>query len=107
LILKKNLIILKIKTKEQIDKKKNENSYSIRCFVNNDANYSFQDELKGFQNLEGNMIGDFIIRRNNGTYLLNFVVVIDDYLMKISHILRGEDHLTNTAKQIFLYNSFN
>jgi nondiscriminating glutamyl-tRNA synthetase len=44
-----------------------------------------------------------VICRNNGIPLLNFAVVIDDHLMKISHVLRGEEHLSNTAKQLVLY----
>jgi nondiscriminating glutamyl-tRNA synthetase len=48
-------------------------------------------------------IEDFVICRSNGIPLLNFAVVIDDYLMKISHVLRGEEHLSNTGKQLTLY----
>jgi nondiscriminating glutamyl-tRNA synthetase len=50
-------------------------------------------------------IGDFIIVRSNGIPAYNFAVVIDDHLMKVSHVVRGEDHLSNTALQILLYNA--
>jgi glutamyl-tRNA synthetase len=48
---------------------------------------------------------DFIIARSDGTPVYNFVVVADDYYMKISHVIRGEDHISNTPKQILLYNA--
>lgn len=46
---------------------------------------------------------DFVIIRSDGVAAYNFAVVIDDYLMKITHVIRGEDHLSNTPKQILLY----
>jgi nondiscriminating glutamyl-tRNA synthetase len=52
---------------------------------------------------EGSALGDFIIVRSNGIPAYNFAVVIDDHLMKISHVIRGEDHLSNTALQLLLY----
>ena len=51
------------------------------------------------------MVGDFVIIRSEGYPVYNFCVVIDDALMKISHVLRGEEHLSNTLKQIFIYKS--
>lgn len=50
-------------------------------------------------------IGDFIIMRTNGIPAYNFAVVIDDTLMEITHVIRGEDHLSNTPRQILLYQS--
>ncbi len=47
--------------------------------------------------------GDFVLFRSDGGVMYNFAVVIDDVTMKITHVLRGEDHLTNTAKQILIY----
>ena len=49
---------------------------------------------------------DFIIRRPDGTFLFHFVNVVDDIEMQITHILRGEDHLTNTIKHVALFNAF-
>ena len=49
---------------------------------------------------------DFIIRRPDGTFLFHFVNVVDDIEMKITHVLRGEDHLSNTPKHIALFNAF-
>lgn len=55
---------------------------------------------------EGEAVGDFIIVRSNGMPSYNFAVVIDDHLMGITHVIRGEDHLSNTALQIMLYSAF-
>jgi len=52
---------------------------------------------------QGQDIEDFVICRSNGTPLLNLAVTIDDYLMKITYVLRGEEHLSNTGKQLVLY----
>jgi len=63
----------------------------------------FQDLIRGPMQFLGETIGDFIIIRKNGTPAYNFACVVDDHLMGISHVIRGEDHLTNTASQILLY----
>ena len=49
------------------------------------------------------MVGDFVILRSNGMPTYNFCCVIDDALMKISHVIRGEDHLNNTLRQLMIY----
>lgn len=63
----------------------------------------FDDLVKGELKFDTNLIGDFVIMKSNGTPTYNFAVVIDDMLMKISHIIRGEDHISNTPKQILIY----
>ena len=65
----------------------------------------FNDLIRGAMKFEGESIGDFIIVRSSGIPAYNFAVVIDDHLMKITHVIRGEDHLSNTAIQILLYNA--
>lgn len=50
-------------------------------------------------------LGDFIILRSNGMPVYNFCVAIDDYLMKISHVIRAEEHLSNTIKQILIFDA--
>jgi glutamyl/glutaminyl-tRNA synthetase len=64
---------------------------------------SFNDMVKGALEQDMALIGDFVIMKSNGTPTYNFAVVVDDMLMKISHILRGEDHISNTFKQILIY----
>ncbi|MBC2594371.1 glutamate--tRNA ligase [Ruficoccus amylovorans] len=49
---------------------------------------------------------DFVIRRSNGDFGFHFVNVVDDLAMKITHVIRGEDHLSNTARHIELYKAF-
>lgn len=66
---------------------------------------SYDDMVKGHLHFDNALIGDFVIMKSNGTPTYNFAVVIDDMEMKISHIIRGEDHISNTAKQIMIYNA--
>ncbi|HAR48562.1 hypothetical protein ER57_15110 [Smithella sp. SCADC] len=66
----------------------------------------FEDLIRGEMKFEGESIGDFIIVRSNGMPAYNFAVVIDDHLMGITHVIRGEDHLSNTALQMMLYRAF-
>ena len=63
----------------------------------------FSDLIRGEMRFNCADIGDFIIVRSNGVPAYNFAVVIDDHLMRITHVIRGEDHLTNTAMQLILY----
>lgn len=63
----------------------------------------FDDLIRGPMKFEGEAIGDFIIVRSNGIPSYNFAVVIDDHCMEITHVIRGEDHLSNTAIQLQLY----
>ena len=67
---------------------------------------AFTDLIRGPIKFEGEAMGDFIIVRSNGMPAYNFAVVIDDHLMGITHVIRGEDHLSNTALQIMLYQAF-
>lgn len=63
----------------------------------------FEDLVKGRVSFDGQGIGDFIILRSDGLAPYNFAVVVDDRLMEITHVIRGEDHLTNTARQLIVY----
>lgn len=63
----------------------------------------FNDLVKGELKFDTGLVGDFVIMKSNGSPTYNFAVVIDDMLMKISHIIRGEDHISNTPKQILIY----
>lgn len=62
----------------------------------------FQDMIKGEQCVNSSDIGDFIIRRTDGTAPFMFCNAIDDALMGVTHALRGEDHLTNTPRQLMI-----
>jgi len=61
------------------------------------------DLIRGEVSFEGATIGDFIILRSDGRAAYNFAVVIDDIQMEVTHVLRGEDHLSNTPRQILIY----
>jgi nondiscriminating glutamyl-tRNA synthetase len=63
----------------------------------------FHDLIHGKMNFEAEGIGDFIIMRSDGMAAYNFACVIDDHLMEITHVIRGEDHLSNTPRQIQIY----
>jgi glutamyl-tRNA synthetase len=76
---------------------------SIRFRVPHDETVVFQDLVKGELRFDSNLIGDFVVLKSSGAPVYNFAVVVDDMLMKISHIIRGEDHISNTPKQILIY----
>jgi nondiscriminating glutamyl-tRNA synthetase len=63
----------------------------------------FEDLIHGKMNFDSAGMGDFIIVRSDGMAAYNFACVIDDHLMQITHVIRGEDHLSNTPRQILLY----
>ena len=63
---------------------------------------SFDDLIRGTLSFESDLIGDFSIAKRVDVPLYNFAVVVDDEAMKISHVIRGEDHIANTPKQILL-----
>lgn len=65
----------------------------------------FEDIIRGEIEFNNEDIGDFVIMKSDEMPTYNFAVVIDDYTMGISHIIRGEDHISNTPKQIFIYNA--
>jgi nondiscriminating glutamyl-tRNA synthetase len=65
----------------------------------------FVDMLHGKVSFSSEVIGDFVILRSDGSAGFNFSVVVDDAAMGITHVVRGEDHLTNTARHVLLYQS--
>jgi glutamyl-tRNA synthetase len=68
----------------------------------------FEDAVRGRVEIDtSNLGGDFVIVRGDGTPLYHFVVVVDDAAMRISHVIRGEDHLSNTPKHILLFQALN
>lgn len=67
---------------------------------------TFTDLIRGPITISMDQLDDFIIARSDGTPVYNFVVVIDDHDMGITHVIRGEDHISNTPKQLLLYEAF-
>ncbi|MBT8130833.1 MAG: glutamate--tRNA ligase, partial [Gammaproteobacteria bacterium] len=75
---------------------------TLRFRVDEGADVEFTDLVRGEQRMPRDEIGDFIIRRSDGTPSFFFSNAVDDALMKISDVFRGEDHLTNTPRQLLL-----
>lgn len=75
---------------------------TLRFLVPPKTTVQFHDLVKGRQRFATDDIGDFIIRRADGTSAFFFCNAIDDALMGVTHVLRGEDHLTNTPRQILI-----
>lgn len=75
---------------------------ALRFHVKKQQLVEFVDLVKGQQRFNSDDIGDFIIRRAEGTASFMFCNAIDDSLMKVTHVLRGEDHLANTPRQLLI-----
>ncbi len=76
--------------------------FSVRLQVPPGAT-TFQDLIRGPVTVDHGEIDDFILVRSGGEPTYNFVAAVDDALMEVSHVIRGDDHLSNTPKQILLY----
>jgi len=87
---------------EDASKRLKNGDSSIIRFKIPEKEISFTDVIRGKITFNGSLIGDIAIAKDKRTPLYNFAVVIDDHEMKISHVIRGEDHIANTPKQIFL-----
>jgi len=75
----------------------------IRFKVPEDVEVSFQDIVRGEVSFSSDVIGDPVLVRSDGRPAYNFAVVVDDALMEITHVIRGEDHISNTPRQVLLY----
>ena len=75
----------------------------IIWFKNPNKQVVFNDLIRDKVEVDSSVLGDFSIAKDLKTPLYNFAAVVDDYEMKISHVIRGEDHITNTPKQILIY----
>lgn len=77
--------------------------YVIRLRVPEGKHYTWKDMIRGKINVESKDIGDWVIVKSNGIPTYNFAVVVDDHLMEITHVFRGEEHISNTPKQLMVY----
>ncbi len=66
-------------------------------------NIEFNDYVHGHMHFSYEEFDDFIIQRSDGSVMYNFANVVDDFMIGITHVIRGDDHITNTAKQIVIY----
>ncbi|MDQ7016554.1 MAG: glutamate--tRNA ligase [Gammaproteobacteria bacterium] len=78
---------------------------TLRFRVSNDSVTEFEDLVRGSQAYSGKDIGDFIIRRADGSPAFFFANALDDALMQVNCVLRGEDHITNTPRQLMILNA--
>ena len=88
------------------DFREDSDQFAIRFKVPENVDYVFKDIVRGELKFNSKDIEDWIIMKDNGIPTYNFAVVIDDHLMQISHVLRGEEHITNTPKQLMIYQAF-
>lgn len=79
---------------------------SIRIRVPESVTYTWNDIVKEDVSFESKDFGDWVIVKKDGIPTYNFAVVVDDHLMAISHVLRGDDHISNTPKQMMIYDAF-
>ncbi len=80
---------------------------SIRFRVPANTVYVVDDLVRGRVSFDSDNIGDFIIMKSDGIPTYNFAVVVDDHLMKITHVIRAEEHLSNTPRQLMLFDALN
>lgn len=78
----------------------------VRLRVPENRNVTFDDVVRGEVTFHTDVIGDPVLIRSDGIPAYNFAVVIDDALMKVTHVIRGEDHISNTPRQILLYEAY-
>src|SRR5690606_14474985 len=79
--------------------------FAIRFKVPENVLYEFDDVIRGTLKFESKDVEDWIILKDNGIPTYNFAVVIDDHYMEITHVFRGEEHITNTPKQLMVYDA--
>jgi glutamyl-tRNA synthetase len=80
--------------------------YVVRFRTPHEGTTSWNDAIKGRISFENSELDDLIIQRTDGTPTYNFVVVIDDISMRMTMVIRGDDHVNNTPRQILFYEAF-
>jgi len=93
---------LTVEERKQLDA---EGKPSVLRFIVPPGEIVVHDEVRGEVRFPDDQLGDFVLTRSDKSPTYNFTVVVDDALMKVTHVVRGEDHLSNTPKQILLYNA--
>ncbi len=93
----------KISQEEAFSRVQKGEKAAVRLRTPDQGELIFRDLIRGELRFDLRLTGDSIIIRSNGLPAYNFAVVVDDVLMKITHVIRGEDHISNTPRQILLY----
>jgi len=94
-------------TREQIAEKLSQKTPNVIRFKTPDGITSYTDLIHGQTNVRNDTIEDFIILRSDRTPIYQIAVVVDDHDMGVNLIMRGDDHISNTPKQIMIYNALN
>lgn len=92
--------------KQKQDKERKGLVPCVRYRVPADREIHFDDAIHGPMSFRSDEIGDFVLMRSTGIPAYNFSVVLDDHLMGITTVIRGEDHLPNTPRQLLLFQEF-
>jgi len=92
-------------SKQEIEKNISEGKPHVIRFRVESKKVKFHDLIRGDVEFDSGLLGDIVIAKDLRIPLYNFAVVIDDVEMKINHVIRGEDHIANTPKQILIYES--
>jgi nondiscriminating glutamyl-tRNA synthetase len=93
-------------TRAEIAAKRDAGIPEVIRFRVEEGEVKIDDIIRGTVTLGTSMVGDFVLMRSNGLPTYNFAAAVDDRLMEITHVLRGEEHLPNTLRQGLLYRAF-
>ncbi len=83
-----------------------ETPHTLRLKMPDAQAVEFEDLIRGPISFESDLVGDFVLMKSDGGPSYNFAVVVDDISMRITHVIRGEDHISNTPKQMTLFRAF-
>ncbi|OED34560.1 glutamate--tRNA ligase [PVC group bacterium (ex Bugula neritina AB1)] len=89
----------------QRDQYERENKSFVWRFAVPKSTIVVQDMIRGDVTFDSDRVSDFVLTKSSGSVTFHFAVAVDDACMKISHVIRGEDHLTNTAKHVLLFDA--
>lgn len=93
-------------SKDEAYKRRENGEKAVVRFRAPEKDYKLNDLVRGEVVFQAGMVGDFVILRQDGMPVYNYCVVIDDHLMKITHVIRAEEHLSNTVRQMMLYEAY-
>jgi glutamyl-tRNA synthetase/nondiscriminating glutamyl-tRNA synthetase len=94
-------------SKEAVQSRLNANEPAVVRLKVREGPIRFHDIVHGAMEFSGDVVSDPILLRSGGWPTYNYAVVIDDALMEITHVIRGDDHLSNTPKQVLIYEALN
>jgi glutamyl-tRNA synthetase/nondiscriminating glutamyl-tRNA synthetase len=93
-------------SEEDVQQRMNRGDASVIRLKVREGQIRFRDVVHGDMEFSSDVISDPILIRSNGLPTYNYAVVVDDALMEITHVIRGDDHLSNTPKQVLIYEAF-